>query len=290
MCLTLKLVQPPGSLTGDNPPMSTLQPIVATRLYRMISQQIAARIRAGDFAPQSRLPSERELAASLQVSRTSVREALIALELEGYVEVRVGSGVYVTYDPTQRNGGAEQPEHHARAPGAGRVTMSPDDGNEAAGQMASILAPSFSGRDMTPFELIEVHLLLEPESASLAALNATGAQRKMILDAACGLQAAESPALHNIIFHVAIADASGNTAMATTIRNVWQLRGESALYSKLEDHFVPRNIWQIAEQEHLDVAHAIMQGDRAAARKAMRAHFLEIRGRLRQDFGKPVGD
>ena len=62
----------------------------------MIADQIAGRIRAGDFPRGSRLPSERELAEQLQVSRASIREALIALEIEGYVEVRVGSGVFVT--------------------------------------------------------------------------------------------------------------------------------------------------------------------------------------------------
>ena len=62
----------------------------------MIADQIVGRIRAGDFPRGSRLPSERELAEQLQVSRASIREALIALEIEGYVEVRVGSGVFVT--------------------------------------------------------------------------------------------------------------------------------------------------------------------------------------------------
>lgn len=273
--------------------MSTLQPVVATRLYRMISQQIATKIRAGDFALQSRLPSERELATSLQVSRTSVREALIALELEGYVEVRVGSGVYVTYDPAQHNntsfsGVLSAASHPVQATGARHRKPLLDD--EAAAQMATMLGKSVSGSEMTPFELIDVHLLLEPESAALAARHATQAQKQGILDAAYGLQATETPALHNIIFHVAIADASGNTALATTIRNVWQLRGESQLYSKLEDHFVPRKIWQVAEQEHIDVAQAIFQGDRVKARKAMRVHFLEIRERLRQDFGNPEAD
>src|SRR3546814_14443504 len=61
----------------------------------MISRQIAEKIQAGEFPVGSRLPSERDLAAGLRVSRTTVREALIALELDGYVEIRIGAGVFV---------------------------------------------------------------------------------------------------------------------------------------------------------------------------------------------------
>ena len=49
----------------------------------------------GEFAVGARIPAERDLARQLGVSRTSVREALIALEVEGFVEVRMGSGIYV---------------------------------------------------------------------------------------------------------------------------------------------------------------------------------------------------
>ena len=75
--------------------MPSFEPVNVTRLYRMIANQIIERITRGQFLPGSRLPSERELSEQLSVSRTSVREALIALEIEGHVEVRVGSGVYV---------------------------------------------------------------------------------------------------------------------------------------------------------------------------------------------------
>jgi DNA-binding FadR family transcriptional regulator len=71
--------------------------IVETRrLYRQIAAQLSALIASGEFAVGQRLPSERELAAQLGVSRPSLREALIALELEGLVEVRVGAGIWVT--------------------------------------------------------------------------------------------------------------------------------------------------------------------------------------------------
>lgn len=65
------------------------------RRYLQIAQDLAERINRGDFATGEKLPAERELASHLQVSRTTVREALLALEIMRYVEIRVGSGVVV---------------------------------------------------------------------------------------------------------------------------------------------------------------------------------------------------
>src|SRR2546430_11104690 len=78
---------------GDPLPLQTVEP---RRLYRQIADQIAGLIEAGEFARGARLPAERELAALLGVSRTSVREAIISLEIAGLVDVRVGTGIFVT--------------------------------------------------------------------------------------------------------------------------------------------------------------------------------------------------
>src|SRR5208283_98148 len=72
-----------------------IQSIEPRRLYRQIADQIRALIRSREFPAGARLPPERDLARQLGVSRPSVREALIALEVEGLVEVRIGSGIYV---------------------------------------------------------------------------------------------------------------------------------------------------------------------------------------------------
>src|SRR5437763_10952795 len=73
-------------------PIHSIEP---RRLYRQIADQIRTLIRSREFAAGTRLPPERDLARQLGVSRPSVREALIALEVEGLVEVRMGSGIYV---------------------------------------------------------------------------------------------------------------------------------------------------------------------------------------------------
>ncbi len=93
-------------------------------------------IRSGEFPAGSRLPPERDLARQLGVSRPSVREALIALEVEGLVEVRIGSGIYVLGAGT-RNGGADAVQATAG-----------------------------------PFELLRARWVIEGECAALAAKSA----------------------------------------------------------------------------------------------------------------------
>src|SRR5207244_11594286 len=85
-------------------PIHSIEP---RRLYRQIADQIRTLIRSGEFSAGSRLPPERDLARQLGVSRPSVREALIALEVEGLVEVRIGSGNYVQ-NPSRWRGESEQ--------------------------------------------------------------------------------------------------------------------------------------------------------------------------------------
>src|SRR5260370_21304728 len=77
--------------------MST--PIDSRKLYRQVADTIMASIKSGEYKPGSRLPSERDLAASFKVSRPTIREAMIALEIRGLVEARQGSGIYITSHP-----------------------------------------------------------------------------------------------------------------------------------------------------------------------------------------------
>src|SRR5690242_21872113 len=86
--------------------LSTFRPL---QRYEQIAERLAADIRSGLLAPGSRLPSERELARTLEVSRASVREALAALQLQGVVETRKGAGTFVTARPPA----PEEPAHDA---------------------------------------------------------------------------------------------------------------------------------------------------------------------------------
>ena len=175
-----ELVRPPDLSTPRKPEyVLPIQPIESRRLYRQIADQIASLIDRGDYRHGTRLPPERNLASQLSVSRPSVREALIALEVEGYVEVRMGSGVYVI-DPRYRSIGPE----------------------------------TALDQETSPFELIVARRLVEAECAALAARSATSEQIatiRMSLDAMTAT--ADSPLTHDQAFHVAIAEASNNSAL-----------------------------------------------------------------------------
>jgi DNA-binding FadR family transcriptional regulator len=118
-------------------PFHSIEP---RRLYRQIADQIRGLIKTGEFPAGSRLPPERDLARQLGVSRPSVREALIALEVEGMVEVRIGSGIYVL---------------------ASTATLPANGPDAAAG----------------PFELLRARYVIESECAALAAKSAKKAPR-----------------------------------------------------------------------------------------------------------------
>ena len=92
---------------------SPFKPVESRRLYQQIADQIRELIDRGGFDAGTRLPPERDLAQQLGVSRPSLREALIALDVEGRVEVRSGSGVFVS--AAQPGPGRPGPPRWARA-------------------------------------------------------------------------------------------------------------------------------------------------------------------------------
>lgn len=223
-----------------------IEAVDSRRLYRRIADQIAQLIERGEYASGARLPPERDLARQLGVSRPSVREALIALEVEGYVEVRVGSGVYVS-----------------KAKRAARHDALPSD----------------SG----PFELIRARSLVEAECAALAARNATREQVRAIDRAIDAMEAARGnarvPLSHDRLFHLRIAEASGNSALALVVKTLW-LQRTGPLFLRLEHHFDTPALWGLAIREHRAIAKAIARGDAAGARAAMRRHMREAARRF----------
>lgn len=228
-----------------------LQAVDNRRLYRQIADQIAALIEKREYAAGARLPPERDLARTLGVSRPSVREALIALEVEGYVEVRVGSGVYV-------NG----PRPAATAP-----------------------LPADSG----PFELIRARWLIESECAALAAKHATRVQVRAMEEALEEMDAdrrrGRMPLDADRQFHLRVAEASGNSALALVVRTLWDQR-TGPLFLRLEHHFDTPALWGFALREHREILAAIAKRDAAGARAAMRRHMNHAAKRFSASWGK----
>jgi GntR family transcriptional repressor for pyruvate dehydrogenase complex len=215
------------------------QSIEPRRLYRQIADQVRMLIRNGEFAAGARLPPERDLARELGVSRPSVREALIALEVEGLVEVRIGSGIYVR----------AVPDGQAR---------------DATDALAG------------PFELLRARRVIESECAALAAKAAKRAQLRAIDtaldDMAHELESGREPLPADRLFHLRIAEATGNGALVHIVRLLWDERmGE--LFKRLEDHYDSPPLWQSALAEHRVVAKSIAAHDPDAARAAMQRHL-----------------
>ena len=215
------------------------QSIEPRRLYRQIADQIRGLIKGGEYRAGARLPPERDLARQLGVSRPSVREALIALEVEGLVEVRIGSGIYVR---------AHEPTAGAKAPEA------------TAG----------------PFELLRARYVIESECAALAAKSAKRAQLNAIEDALDEMDremdAGRQPLPGDRLFHLRIAEATGNGALVHVIKLLWDERtGE--LFTRLEHHYDTPDLWRSAMNEHRAVLKSIAAHDPDAARAAMQRHM-----------------
>jgi DNA-binding FadR family transcriptional regulator len=226
-----------------------LQAIEPKRLYRQIAEQLRQLMADGEFQVGTRLPAERDLALQLGVSRPSVREALIALEVEGIIEVRNGSGIYVK----QARRSAKQ------APGA-----------------------SDTPADWGPLEVMSARILVESEVAALAAQNASktdlktirAALQKMRREAAQG----EVPRWGDEAFHQAIASACGNSVLLDTVQRLWQARN-GPLFERLGAHFEHPQSWQAAITEHQQVLTAIESRNSSAARRSMHKHLKQAHKR-----------
>jgi DNA-binding FadR family transcriptional regulator len=224
-----------------------LQAVESNRLYRQIAEQLRGLITVGEFEAGTRLPAERDLAKQLGVSRPSVREALIALEVEGWVEVRTGSGIYVQ-PARQRNG---------------------KNGHD-------------SGAEWGPLKVMQARELVEAEVAALAARNArkanvaamASALDHMREDAAAGIE----PRAGDEAFHTAIAEACGNEVLSDTVRSYWSAR-HGPLFSRLGDYFENPASWSAAVVEHDAVLAAIRARDAQAAREAMQQHLKKATSR-----------
>ena len=228
-------------------PLQTVEP---QRLYRQIAEQLRVLIGNGEFEVGARLPAERDLARQLGVSRPSVREALIALEVESWVEVRTGSGVYVL------------------------------DRNSIARPAANdTLAPAEWG----PLELIRARRVVEGETAAIAA---TLAKRKDIDAMRKATEAMTQDADRGVMplegdreFHSAIVQAGGNAVLVETVQTFWDAR-RGPLFVRLGGHFETVRSWRAAIEEHHAILDAIRLHDAPAARAAMHAHMDKSHARF----------
>lgn len=238
-----------------------IQAIRTRRLYRQIADQLGDLIAHGEFEPGSMLPPERELARLLGVSRASVREALIAMEVAGLVEVRVGAGVTVVKSPADdREASVMDIATHQRVP-------EPDP---------DLPITIDWDAEIPPFALLQARRLLEPETAALAARYASDAERRLIRQAYEQNQAdnRDGSKSHpgDRLLHIRIAEASRNPAYALFIKHMLGHQ-YGAMFRRLQALYTPMDMPHRSEEEHRAVVEAIERGAVREARKAMRKHL-----------------
>ena len=227
------------------------------RLYRRIAERIRGGVLRGEWPVGTRLPPERDLSLALGVSRPSLREALIALEVEGIVEVRTGSGVYVR---------AAQP--------AGNLSTSAN-----------------SDVDWGPLEVMRARQGIEVEVAAMAAANARKSEialmheslQMMREEAANG----EVPRHGDEAFHLAVARACGNDVLFDMVQRTWMAR-DGALFERLGDYFENPPAWKKAIDEHEVVLRAIEVHDVSGARRAMQTHLRNATKRYSASWKLPA--
>ena len=242
-----------------------IQVIDNQRLYRQIADQLRALIDSGEFPPGSRLPAERELAKMLGVSRASVREAMIALEVIGLVDVRVGNGVLVCEPPTKVL---------SDEPVMTQVTR--DQWKDVDPELG--IEVNFSA-EIPPFALLQARRLIEPEAAALAAHNASDEELEAVREAFERNTRDNREHSHthpgDRLFHIRIAQASGNPAYALMIKHLLGHQYGS-MFQRLQAHYTSDDMPFRSEHEHRLILDALTRRDADAARQAMAGHLDEV--------------
>lgn len=228
-----------------------IQAVEPRRLYRQVADQLRQLIESGEFAVGDRLPTERELADQLGISRPTVREALIALEVEGRIRIRVGSGIYVTETP----------------------------------RAAALVAETDEG----PFELLRAREFIEGAIAAEAALHVQPADLELLDDVLRRMEDMSHPTKATITldreFHTTIAGILGNAVLARFIGELFDQR-MNPYFQLLSSYFENRESWQAAAEEHRAVRDAIAARDPERAKTAMQEHLRLSQLRFSRNFGE----
>lgn len=237
------------------------------RLYQQIADQLRLMIEQGEYSPGSYLPAERQLSQQFGVSRTSLREALIALEVLGLVKVRVGDGVLVV-GPAQGKAASESDGQALQLP---PIVWEPDPELDVG-------PPDFSA-EIPPFALLEARRSIEPDAAAGAAENATDEQLAGIREAfernIADNRAGSTTHPGDRLLHIRIADASGNPAYGVIIRFLIGHR-YGVMFRHLQQLYTSREMPQRSQLEHQAFVDAICARDPREARRAMRAHLDSV--------------
>lgn len=232
-----------------------LQSIDRTRLYRSIVDQILDGIETGAYPPGVALPAERVLAAGLGVSRGPVREAIRVLEHAGVLEVRTGSGTYVT------------------AAGASRA--------------AALRAHAALAGEQSPLDVIAARRALEPAGAELAAAQRHPgdlAAMQESLTAQAGATTPEEVAEADLAFHLALAGATRNPVFAQLMEHLAGMM-RTGLWAEFKYRERERGASERDLREHGAVLDAVEHRHPGRAAEAMSSHLDSVERELLEHLG-----
>jgi DNA-binding FadR family transcriptional regulator len=224
------------------------------QIYEQVSERIRAEIRNGQFAADSRLPSERELAARFGVGRPAVREAIGALQNEALVITRRNSGTYVCADALQRLA------------------------------VAPLEAASLADPDFSPTSTLDVRLILEPAIARRAAAHAQRdelAERYLAqMDSIVDVADPQQRVLWNNsdrLFHRQLAVMTGDALLVKIADEVANTM-DQPLWKRLKnDGIYDAGRIRLYVSEHRLIYEAIVGGDADAAAFYVEQHIMRVR-------------
>jgi GntR family transcriptional regulator, uxu operon transcriptional repressor len=226
--------------------------ITPKRLYQEIGINLQNQITSGAYTIGDRLPPERDIAEALDVSRSVVREAIIMLELQGLVEVRKGSGVYVIKLPV--------------------VSHESSNNDECRSS------------DVGPFELLQARQVLESQIASFAAYNVTKNDifklRQSLDKERENLETGKEDYDGDRMFHLTIAEASQNSVLIDIILDLWKRREESSMWQQLHTRIANNDYRHKWLDDHEKILQALQKRDPNGARDAMWQHIENVKQTL----------
>lgn len=227
-------------------PIETITP--PNRLYRQVADQLRQLFDAGEYRVGDRLPAERELAERMGISRPTIREALIALEVEGRVRIKVGSGIYVAEPP--------------------RI-------------------PTLPAMGEGPFELLRAREFIESaiaeEAARLALPEDIADLDAVLARMADDTHPSQATLAHDRAFHTTVAAILGNAVLVRVVGDLFDQR-MTPFFARLSSYFENSSSWREALVEHRAVRDAIASRDPARARAAMAAHLRKSQERFSTSF------
>ncbi|MBS1203229.1 MAG: transcriptional regulator [Proteobacteria bacterium] len=218
--------------------------------YQEIGEDLREQIIQGHYPVGSRLPPERNIAEKYGVSRTIVREALLMLELQGTVDIRQGSGVYVMRIPQVHENEEER----------------------------------FLSSDVGPFEILQARQLLESNIAAFAATMATRADvdnlRRILEQEQRAIALNDTTQDNSKMFHLVLAGASQNQMLLATVESIWHQMDSSPLWQQFNVHIAsrPYRLKWLGDRQTLLAA--VRRRDVMGAWQAMWQHLENVKKSL----------